>query len=796
MCPGIRSAIALLASLNAFAAQSAAGGSVGLPDGSELARVDFDRHVAPLFGRLGCNAGSCHGSFQGRGGLRLSLFGHNPAGDYEAIVRQGMGRRVDALDPDRSLVLLKPSGRVPHEGGRRFLIDSWEYRVIRAWIADGTRRDVSLAAAERIEIRPRELGLRRPGESARLAVVATYADGTESDVTLFCDVHVKDDAVAALGPAGEVRGLRAGDTAIVASYHGLLAAARASVSSGRAVDVPEVPASDYIDREVFAKLRALGISPSGPSSDAEFLRRVTLDAIGTLPSPEDVRGFRADRAPDKRAGEIDRLLAHPMHAALWAARLLDITGCDTESMEGPAKLNPRRARMWHDWFRRRLAENMPYDRIARGILCATSRDGEDVTRWLASDTARMDAAREGWATDYASKPSLDLFWRRLASDGAYFPVEQMAERTATALLGVRIECAQCHKHPFDRWTQADYRAYANIFAKVRFDLAPDGLTATARFLEERRKSAPDGALPPTPRVREVYIADGPARSLPDPTTGRPLPPRALGGPALPDDSDPRERLFAWMIRPENPYFARSFVNRVWAAYFGIGLVDPVDNFSVANPPSNGRLLDALAADFVAHGYDIRRLERTILLSRAYQRSSTPEAGNLDDRGNFARAVPRLLMAEVLVDALNAALGVPCDFGPDAPAGARAIEVAANRVKSPDLDRAFRVFGRPRRTSSCDCERPRDPALPQALFLMADPGLADKLARGRLRGLLGSGRCDAEVIDELYLATLSRFPTADERDRILDHLRVKPDRETAMTDILWALINTREFILNH
>ncbi len=255
-------------------------------------------------------------------------------------------------------------------------------------------------------------------------------------------------------------------------------------------------------------------------------------------------------------------------------------------------------------------------------------------------------------------------------------------------------------------------------------------------------------------------------------------------------------MLAWLKRPENPYFARSIVNRVWAVYFGVGLVDPVDNFSVANLPSNARLLDAMAGDFVAHGYDIRRLERTILGSRAYQLSSMPEAGNLEDRGNFARAVPRMMMAEVLVDALNAALGVTGEFGPNAPTGARAIEVATNHVRSPDLARAFRVFGRPRRLSACDCERPRDPALPQVLFLMSDAGLLDKLARGRLRALLDSDRCDAEFIDELFLATLSRFPTADERGRALDHLRPNADRKAAMTDVLWALFNTREFILNH
>jgi hypothetical protein len=768
---------------------------VCLPDGSVLPGVDFDRHVASLFGRLGCNAGACHGSFQGRGGLNLSLFGYDPVHDYQALTRDALGRRVDVLDPDRSLLLLKATGQVPHEGGQRFAVGSWEYRVIRAWVAAGARRNPELAAAERIEVRPREVNLGRPGDSARLSVVARFTDGTEADVTAFCDVRAKDDAVAEVTPTGDVRGLRPGDTAIVASYHGLLASARAAVPSGRAVVIPDVPESDFIDREVFAKLRSLGIAPSGPSTDAEFLRRVTLDVIGNLPAPEDVRSFLADPAPDKRTRKIDELLAHPMHAALWATRFLDITGCDVNAMEGPDDLKPRRARMWHDWFRKRFAENMPYDQIARGVVCASSRDGDDVGHWLEGETARMAAAKAGSETDYASKPGLDLFWRRF-SNGDYFPVEQMAERTAAAFLGVRIECAQCHKHPFDRWTQADYRSYANIFAKVSFGLSPDGLSATAQLLEDRRKSNPDGALPPIPRVREVFLAERPSRRLPDAATGRPLVPRALGGPELSDAGDPRVGLFAWLTQPENSHFARSFVNRVWAAYFGAGLVDPVDNFSVANPPSNGRLLDAIAADFVTHGYDIQRLERTVLNSRAYQRSSAPNEGNLDDRRNFARSVPRTLMAEVLIDALDAALGVPGEFGPDAPKGARAIEIATNQVETPYLARVFRVFGRPRRTAACDCERLREPAVPQTLFLMSDAALLEKLTCGRLRSLLDSDRCDVEIVEELFLATVSRFPTDDEQARALDHVRQKADRPAAMADVLWALINTREFLLNH
>ena len=398
-------------------------------------------------------------------------------------------------------------------------------------------------------------------------------------------------------------------------------------------------------------------------------------------------------------------------------------------------------------------------------------------------------------TDYASKPGLDLFWRRYTNDD-YFPIEQMAERTAVALMGVRLECAQCHKHPFDRWTQADYRSYANIFAKVEFGHSPSGLAATARLLQERRKSDPGGLLAPIPRLREVYVADRPARQLVDRSTGQPLSPRALGGPEISDAGDPRDQLFAWLKQPGNPYFAPSFVNRAWAAYFGVGLVDPVDGFSVANPPSNARLLDALSDDFVEHGFDIRRLERMILGSRSYQRSSVPSEGAADVRTYLARPSPRTLMAEVVVDILNDALGVPGDFGVDAPPGSRAIEVAANHVANPELARVFRIFGRPRRVATCDCERPQQPAVSQALFLMTDTALQDKIRQGRLRMLLESDRCDAEILEELVLATLSRLPTSDELDAGLEHLRDADDRAGAMADIVSALINTNEFVLNH
>jgi hypothetical protein len=793
--PVLRTALGLVAVIAGNPAWAAEPKPLRLPDGLALENVDFDRHVASLFGRLGCNAGACHGSFQGRGGLNLSLFGHDPARDFATLTRNALGRRIDVINPDRSLVLLKPTGQIPHEGGQRFKIDSWEYRVIRAWIAQGAKRDPLRAAVERIEIRPGVLNLERPGGNGRLSVVARFADGEEADVTPFCELRIRDDAVAMVSPGGKIRGLRPGDTAIVASYNDRLASVRVTVPTGRVVTIPDVPECDAIDRVIFTKLRTLGIGPSRPSSDAEFLRRVTLDIIGTLPSPQDVRAFLGDVAADKRSMKINELLAHPMHAALWATRFLDITGCDVKAMEGPDDLRARRAQMWHDWFRKRFADNTPYSDIARGVITATSREGASADAWVAREADRMIALKNGAATDYASKPGLDLYWRRFAL-GDYVGVEPLAERTAAAFLGVRIECAQCHKHPFDRWTQVDYRAFANVFADVQFGLSTEGLAATARLLDARRKADPSGMLPSIPRLRETYVSERPSRRLADPATGRPFAPKALGGPELPASGDPRERLFAWLMKPDNPYFARTFVNRVWAVYFGVGLVDPVDGFSVTNPPSNAHLLDALAAGFVAQGYNVRRLERSILNSRAYQRSSEPGNGNLDDHGNFARAEPRPMIAEVLVDALNASLGVAGDFGSDAPKGARAIEIATNHVTSPDLARVFRVFGRPARVAICDCERPSKPALPQTLFLMTDAALLDKLRSGRLKDLAGSDRCDEEKIQELFLATLSRLPDDDEERAALDQLRTRPDRSSGLADVLWALINTREFVLNH
>jgi hypothetical protein len=533
------------------------------------------------------------------------------------------------------------------------------------------------------------------------------------------------------------------------------------------------------------------------AGDAEFLRRVTIDTIGTLPTPLEVRDFLADPRPDKRARKIDELLAHPMHAALWATKFCDVTGNNTDALENPAPFRPKLSQMWHDWFRKRIADNVPYDEIVRGVLCATSRDGLSPDEYVKQVKSLTEEAGKGFLSHYADRPSLDLFWRRQQN----VTVDQWGEKTAAAFLGVRLECAQCHKHPFDRWTQTDYRAYANVFAQVSFGVSPEAKAAIDAENKERTKNNNGKNNNQIPQLREIFIApNAKAPPLPDPDTNKPLRPKALGGPSIPLEpgKDARVALFDWLRAPDNPFFARSFVNRAWGHYFGVGIVDPVDNFSLANPPSNEKLLDALAQDFLEHKYDMRHVERTILNSRTYQLSSATNATNKLDRTNYSHAFVRPMMAEIVVDVLNAAVGVTENFGPDTPPGCRAVEVGVSRLQNAAIGYEFRIFGRPPRTSACDCQRAMEPALPQKLFLMADPVLLKKIQdpNNRLKELLATHKEDDAALDELFLATVTRLPTEKERKAFAGFRARAKDRHAAFADALWALVNTKEFILNH
>lgn len=798
--------LAIIAVLLTFGATPAIAAPVTLPGGTALDQVDFERHVMGLLSKAGCNSGSCHGSFQGKNGFRLSLFGFEPGFDALAITRDNLGRRIDLARPDDSLFLLKATGKTLHDGGMRFGPASWQYAVFRRWIGQGATHTPGSGTIARLDISPADFAVVPPGKTIDIRVRATFADGTSEDITPFCDFRVSDDAIAGVSPLGQVTARGPGDAALSVLYRGSVRALRVLVPAPGATTTTNDEPKNPIDREVRAKLRLLNMTPSGPASDVEFLRRVTIDTIGILPTPEEIRSFVADTDPAKRTKAIDRLLAHPLHAALWATKLSDITGNNTDALEQPQNLKVRRSQMWHDWLRKRIADNQPYDQLVHDILTATSRDGLTPEAYL-EYVKKLDAEMEsGKGTTYSNKATLDLFWRRQAQ----VPVEQWGEKVAAAFLGVRLECAQCHKHPTDRWTQEDYWGFANLFAPINFtnQFSSPELKKLADAENAARKEKLQGKnnnqLNP---IREMFFSmpttaggRGGAGLRPIPGTTRIITPRLLGGAELTHKSgvDTRETLWAWMHDESNSFFAPSFVNRVWAHYLGVGIVNPVDDFSQANPPTNPRLLQELARSFIASGYDLRALERSILTSETYQQSAKPNDSNKFDKNNFARAYVRPLMAEQVVDVLNSALGVDEQFGNDAPAGVKMSEVGASRLNNANLAYVLRIFGRPPRTTACDCERAMEPALPQTLFRMTDPSLTTKLrsATNRASLLAKSKQPDDKIVEELFLATLSRKPLEKESAKAVEFLKGATNRTEALQDILWALINTREFILNH
>ena len=792
-------ALAVCAALPA----AARAGEVALPTGGTLPDVDFERHVMGLLSKAGCNAGSCHGSFQGKNGFRLSLFGYEPAMDHAALTRDNLGRRVNLVKPDESLLLTKATGATSHDGGMRFGKDSWVHNVFREWVKGGAKWKPGSGAIRKLTLTPADFAIVADGKPLQVKVTATFADGSAEDITPFCDFRITDDAIAGVSPLGLLTPRQAGDAGLTVLYRGSVQALRVLVpAASRPGGYPKVPETNYVDTEVFAKLRMLNMIPSELSSDATFIRRVYIDTVAQLPPPEDVRAFLADTDPKKREKLVDQLLEHPLHAALWATKLSDVTGNNTLALENPQPFTPKRSQMWHDWLRKRVAENVPYDQIVRDILTATSADGMKPEEWLAWVKKIDEQAEKGFRTDYPDKKTLDLFWRRQQQQ----PIEIWGEKVAAAFLGVRLECAQCHKHPTDRWTQDDYWAFANVFSQVvsqnRQYSSPE--VRKLALAEEQARMAGGKNMNQIVLVRELFVSPAPRQpNKPNAAGAKVPPPKALGGPEIPTKTgeDARARLAGWLTAPENPFFARSFTNRVWAHYFGTGIVHPVDDFSLANPPTNARLLDALAADFVTSGYDIRKLERTILLSRTYQLGYEPNETNGLDKNNFSHAFIRPLMAEQVVDVLNSALGVVEDFGNDAPAGTRMVEVGTTRfvgARANNLAYVLRIFGRPPRTTACDCERAMEPALPQSLFRMTDNAVMAKFtdANGRVAKLTKTKLTADELADEMFLAVLGRFPKAEEKADAVKHLADAKTRAEGITDVLWALVNTREFILNH
>lgn len=711
------------------------GRSVAIPvtvQGVRNARPPrFVTDVIPVLTRAGCTGGACHGANSGKGGFRLSLLGYDPDWDYIALTRLGGARRITPADPESSLILRKPTLAAPHKGGKIFTPASPLYRVLRDWIAGGMPApDAREPRVVRLEVTP-AVRTMAPGQTQRIRVRAHYSDGTVRDVTGQTLFSASDETVARVTPSGEARVVGPGEGAVIIRYQGLVATARLrspfappkNVAAQRRFNNP-------IDLLVQRKLDALGLEASPRCTDAEFLRRAMLDITGVLPTPDEVRAFLADTDPAKREKLVDALLERPEYVDFWTLKWGDILRASRNV------LGERGMYALNHWIRQSVAENKPWDRFAREILLAQGSPFEI-----------------GPANFYRSATT----------------PEALAETTAQVFLGVRMQCARCHNHPFEKWTQNQYYQMAAFFARVR---SKDG---------ER------------PGERTIFLVRN--GEVQHPRTGQPAPPTPLDARPIPADfdGDRREKLAEWLTSKHNPFFAHVFVNRVWRHMMGRGLVEPVDDLRATNPASNEELLNYLASDFAASGFNVRRLIRNIALSETYQRSSIPTPGNARDTKFHSHYAFKRLGAEQLLDAIAAATGVPEKFN-GYPSGTRAAQLPDSTVASYFLD----LFGRPARNIPCECERTDEPNLGQILHLMNSKGINTRLSssEGRIARLIAAKVSDTQLIEELYLASVSRHPSKEERQSAMKALATAKDRQKAAEDILWALLNSTEFLFNH
>ncbi len=730
-------------------------------DNNESSRpVYFGTDVVPILTKLGCNGGGCHGKATGQNGFRLSLFGFEPEFDYEAIVKESRGRRLSMGAPDDSLLLTKGTATMPHGGGRRLEVDSDDYRVLRQWISEGAtaprHEDPRLV---RVDVSPQEQVL-PTGSSQQLQVLSFFSDGTSRDVTRQTVYQSNEPGIATVTEHGLVQtssqhGLfsvmaRFGDQ--IATFHAAvpfvsdpakiaeIEAELRGISSQLVAgsEIGDNREADSTDRHLFAQWRKLGIVPSASADDATFLRRVTIDICGTLPTSDEVSDYLADTHSDKRERLINRLLDRPEYASYFTLKWADIlqnrgAGYSTSKQRAGTTL-------FAAWIRDSLESNKPYDQFVSEILTATGSQNEN-------------------------PPA--IWYRAVRKSPEY------VESVAQAFLGVRVQCAQCHHHPTERWSQSDYYGLAAVFSRVG------------------RKGGFADAEVPTDEI--IFLKAG--GDVLHPRTGDVLKPQPLGGTpfALGLHDDPRVSLAQWMTSAENPFFARTMVNRMWAHFLGRGIVHPIDDARSTNPPSNPELLDALAQDFISSGYDVKQLIRMITNSYAYRLESAPQSGNVGDTQTFARFYPRRMPAEVILDGISQVLDVPTSFG-GVPAGTRAIELPDENVAAHFLD----VFGRPARMSACECERVDAPALTQALELVNSTEIQQKLTEktGYAERLATRNERPEVLADEMFLRVFARHPRPEELTAATDFLATAPDRAEACRSLLWSLLATNEFLFNH
>ena len=695
----------------------------------------FSNHVLPAMTKAGCNQGACHGAAAGKNGFRLTLRGYGPETDFLTITRQANGRRIRKTQPEESLLLLKATGAIEHGGGVRFAPDSLEYRILTEWIASGAPApSPNDPKAAKLIAYPRAVAL-RPGQTQQITVQAVYSDGRIVDATPWAKFGSSDDAVAKVDEAtGLVRVEGRGEAAITVWFASLVE--RVTISSPYESAIPDAvyaqaPRSNFIDDKNLDKLQAMRIAPAGDCGDLAFLRRASLDATGVLPTIERVDAFLKDQDPRKRAKLIEELINSPEFVDYWSYKWSDLLLVSSAKLAKPAVWS------FYEFVRGNVRENRPWDQFARAIV-----------------TAKGSTLTQGAANYYVlHRDPIDL-----------------TETTGMAFLGLSLTCARCHNHPLEKWTQDQYYGMANLFARIKLK---DG----------------DGA-------GNVIVAPTPEGEIRHPRTGAVMAPQPLDGKALAIEAreDRREALADWLAAPNNPYFAHAVVNRIWANFFGRGLIHPEDDLRATNPPADEALMAALVDDFRAHGYDVKRLIRTIMTSAVYARSSEPAAGDVSDPKFLSRYPAKRLSAEVLLDAVAQVTAVPSGFE-GYPPGYRSLQLPDSKV-----DNAFlNAFGRPQRLTTCSCERSSEPSAAQALHMANGSTINDKLRsdKGRPARWASEKQSDDQVIDQLFKAALSRPATPDEIAKLKPALAgADNERRQAIEDLFWAVLTSKEFLFNH
>lgn len=698
----------------------------------------FRNEVMAVLSRAGCNMGTCHGNLNGKNGFRLSLRGDSAAFDFDSFSRDMQGRRINRHDPDQSLALLKATGQIAHEGGVRFSEDSVEYGLLRKWIADGAKPDpAGTLTIQELAVWPRERFLWHGAQEQQLVVRARANDGIWRDVTHLAVFDPSSELIT-VSPSGLVRGHKSGEANVLVRYLNQRAPVQfAFVPPRPEFRWPNPSVNNFIDTHVHARLKSLLVEPSDLADDATFLRRVTLDVCGVLPTPDEARRFLTDPSPDKREKVIDQLLARPEYAELWAMKWSDLLRNEEKAVDAKG------VRLFSEWLRQNFAKDVPLDRFVSELVM-------------------------GMGSTYA-KPQANYYRTNLEPTKA-------AETTAMLFMGVRVACAKCHNHPFDRWTQEDYYGLSAFFARVK-----------TKMVDNKRRDK----LDKHEMVGEMIVYLDKAGEVPHPFTNKPMAPRLPGGlmPPIKGNDNRLAPLAAWMTAKENPFFARAMANRVWYHLMGRGIVDPPDDFRESNPASNEPLLAALAKELVDHDFSQKRLIRTILLSRAYQMSYRPKATNEEDL-NYSRVVPQRMQAELLLDAVSQVTQVPEPFAGH-PLGTRAVQLPGVAGATVFL----KAFGRPERLLACECERSGDATLQQALIMINNAGLTKKVEESpRVQRWLKTKASDKAIAEELYLAAFSRFPTEPEAAIVRRHLASTVDRRRGLEDLLWAAVNAKEFLL--